>query len=199
MTDNKQEPNDLDDWDENDEQNDAADKVQNPIVLTEKEQKSYERFEELLLSGAKTLVGAYVGLLALDVSVVASSLPYIYVTDDRANCGARFLVHYGTASIEECGCFALLTMAAALALIHFYDEEKKPNTRLPVNWLFGYSIVFFVLAFAFVIEVTNQTQALGNPPILPTAVPRLAKSGPIDTHACTELAPSPSLKLGGGQ
>jgi hypothetical protein len=174
------------------------DQVENPSAMTAQEQKSYERAQEWLMSGAKTLVGAYVGLLALDVSVIASSLPYIYVNDDKANCGARFLVHYGAHCVTECGCLAMLTIGAAVALIGFIEEERKPNSKLPLNWLFIYITALGVLGVAFLIAVSSQIETLGNPPPLPDSLPRLhdskssADSRPIDTHACTELAPSPS-------
>lgn len=152
--------------------------------------KTLNKHDDTYTVVSKGLLGLWISLLVLDVSVVSSSLPYVYVTDRSANCGARFLVHYGTNWVVICGLCAVGALAAREALSTFRQEmaayfEGDPRNRYRFLVFLGLE-TFLGLAFFF--AALNQVDTLGNPPLLPEPLPTISNSDKLDAHACTVLA-----------
>ncbi len=120
------------------------------------------RLGNTLKNTTKALIGAYLGLFIVEISVAASSLPYVYVSDPRANCGARFLVYFSVTQMLTSGglLFGLSVnlMASQAPPLRSWMEQLRQAFHFGVAALAA--LLFFGMAL-------NQLVTLRTPPPLP--------------------------------
>lgn len=140
-------------------------------------------FEPWITLLVRAVFVAYLGLLYLQVSIAASSLPYVYVQDVKANCGARFLVHYAGANVIACA--VIMFLAVGIRLIYTMLRTFIWNNKPPVygGWISGLRLgatLFLVIGVVlFWLMALAEVTTLMNPPTLP--------ADPSDVSACIAL------------
>jgi hypothetical protein len=143
---------------------------------------NYEKTTKFVSRTATAIVGAHLALIALEVSVMAGSLPNVYVSDSAASCGARNLVSYSAHNILLSGLFAI----AAIFIWFVYSAwiEMKDLTFTVVGYT-GQTFLFItvcalgITSVAFFLLAWSQLVTLGNPPRIPPASEK--------TQACPAL------------
>jgi hypothetical protein len=145
-------------------------------------EEEIERFQRFASRGAKIASAPYLAIVALEVAVAASALPYVYAGDVKGSCGARFIVHYGMHNIATCA-RALAVIFVLTAVCHLGAQEMLRNEarfRPRMEWMrnvvaaaFSAPIVFFLLF------VVSQVAVIANPPPLPV--------NPEDVKACVAM------------
>lgn len=141
---------------------------------------NYDQAVSGVRKGALAVSGGYLALIVLDVTVMASALPSVYVTEPAASCGARFLVRFAAHYIYTSG-FAVLGAAALAQLYSMWIEGRKLTYTLMgfwgKTWLQAVTLVYGALSLYFLATAAHQLFVLGNPPVLPADFAK--------THACT--------------
>ena len=123
---------------------------------------SGEGLRKTIRLASNTAFAAYLGLFLVEVSVAASSLPYVYVSDPRANCGARFLVYFSVGKMLFSG-----GMLFALAINRFLsDLPQLPRRYEPFRQLAHLAIISF-LTLVFFLLALNQLLVFRRPPPVP--------------------------------
>ena len=130
---------------------------------------NYEQAVKIVKRSAIAVSSAYLALIALDASVMASSLPYVYVTDHAANCGARFLVKFTSHCILRSGLLTIVALAVAQLYSGWISGRKLTFTIVGdfgKATLSAVTLVFGLLSIIFFLSPANQLLILGNPPYL---------------------------------
>jgi hypothetical protein len=142
----------------------------------------YASAVKFIRSAAIAVSTAHLALIVLDVSVMASSLPYVYVSDPLANCGARFLVHYASGFILESGAMAFIALVVA-QLYTGWARARNLGPNEIGTWgqaaLTAATFAYGFLAVAFFLSALGQVTTLRNPPPLP--------KDPKNIQACIAL------------
>lgn len=142
----------------------------------------YEDADKIVRKSAIAAASAHLALMVLDASVLASSLPNIYVSDPAANCGARNLAAFAAHYILMSG---LLVIAAYLisviysGLVFVLGIAGTSMTHLGWGVLFGVVCITGFISLAFFLSAADQLGRLGNLPPLPKDFDK--------THACPTL------------
>lgn len=119
---------------------------------------------------ANVVVGLHLALIVLDVSVLASSLPNVYVSDPGANCGARYLAGYASHYILQSGLMVILAALISSVYWGWITLKKLTNTVIGYTGQGFYYATFCALGIPslfFFISAGSQLTRLGNPPKLP--------------------------------
>ncbi len=140
---------------------------------------NYESAVKSVRTGAIAVSGAWLALIVLDASVMASSLPNVYVSDPAANCGARYLLHYAAHAILRSG-LAVLATAAIAQLYSSWISSRQLTYVIVGEWgkmtLQAVTLAFGMLAIYFFATAGSQLMTLGSPPYLPADFAK--------THVC---------------
>lgn len=145
---------------------------------------NYEDADGLIRRTATAVASAHIALIVLDVSVLASSLPNVYVSDLAANCGARNLAAFSSHYILVSGLFAISAIFITLAYSGFIWVRQIANTLVKSVGQSFLLVTFLALGFvslAFFASAGRQLERLGYPPHLP---PDFEK-----THVCPAYSP----------
>jgi hypothetical protein len=142
---------------------------------------TYKVAERSLRSAALAVASAHLALILLDVSVMTSALPNVYVDDLGANCGARFLTHFASGHVLASGGFASAALLITGVYSAFVRAHRLGDAQLGT---IGHSLataLYFalgVMSLAFFISAVSQVTILRNPPELPR--------NPTDLSMCIE-------------
>ena len=85
---------------------------------------NYESASRTVKQSATAVASAHLGLIVLNVSVMSSSLPNVYVSDLAANCGARYLVNVAAHNVLQAGLFAIAALVIALMYSGWISGRK---------------------------------------------------------------------------
>lgn len=131
---------------------------------------NYEEAVKIVRRSAVAVSSAYLALIVLDVTIMASSLPYVYVSDPAANCGARYLVSFASHYIFQSG-LSTLAAAAIAQLYSGWISGRKLSYTLVGPWgkatLSAVTLAFGLLSIYFFASAGRQLMMLGDPPRLP--------------------------------
>jgi len=143
---------------------------------------NYEDAARRVRGAANAVAGAHLALIVLDVSVLASSLPNVYVSDVAANCGARYLAGYAAHSIVQSGLMAIAALTISVAYSGWITGRKLTDTLVGyIGQSFHGAVLFAlgILSLCFFLSAGSQLARLGNPPQLPDSFQK--------THVCPAL------------
>jgi hypothetical protein len=136
----------------------------------------------LLRRSFKLVLGMFGTLAVLHFGAAASVLPYVWVGDEAANCGARLVLARTvdqmmlvTRYMVAAGvCYTLLLMIDQVWGEYKFLQKIMPPLRQPGRRLGGYalssSVLMSVCVLAMLGVLINEVRFLENPPPLPSDV-----------------------------
>jgi hypothetical protein len=128
---------------------------------------NYESAVRNVTRSATAVSGAHLALIVLEVSVMSSSLPNVYVADTAATCGARFLAGFSAHNIVKSGVCAILALVIALGYRSWISARSLTFTVMrSVGQSFHIATIssLGILSIAFFVFAASQLSILGDPP-----------------------------------
>ena len=113
--------------------NENAKESTNNMKHFRNQRRSYEKLSSYL----------YGATLAYCLVITASSAPYLYVNDEKANCGAKFLLHISREKIIICVAMVFVTSIVRM-LTEIASRQIAKADKATIN------MVFIALSFATV-------------------------------------------------
>lgn len=108
------------------------------------------RFGNTLKNTTKSAMAAYIALFLVEITVAASSLPSVYLSDERASCGARFLVYYAVGKMFFSG--GMMFLLSANTVFSEAPRLKPPwldDIRQGLHFAVAAAAVFIFFGTAF--------------------------------------------------
>ena len=116
-----------------------------------------------LRRAAAATAASFITMTAFELASAVSSLPYLYVSDAAANCGARFLVHHAGEKAMMYGVTSVVIgMAGAIA-----SEILKTHPGWARSLKKGFEATMGAFVLFFLLEAYAELNMLKDPPKLP--------------------------------
>ena len=139
----------------------------------------------LMRLGERLVLGILVGILATDLAILASALPYIYTTDKELSCWALGLSRFALRVVPR---ILIVLVGATIVFIigraAILSEIRRRRVPVAGSILWGATALFGVVYITNVLMFVAVF--LQNPPLIPP-------NQSADVKACGEFIPLPPL------